>query len=226
MLVVADFHARDALTGAWTRATYRSYDFRNPPDPLHELATSLDGALVELGATGAAAVAVESLHLPAAVAAQLERARYRSSRRRGAHDGNARPSRRSVAVVAASHLADIAQRVVKAEARPGITELELAGLAATAMDVHAGQRLSAILTVSTGAEGTGGGGGVATGRAVKAGDLVLTDVAPWIGGGWSDTANTVSVGPPDARTRKRFDRSSAHCTPASSCACPERFHAM
>jgi Xaa-Pro aminopeptidase len=59
--------------------------------------------------------------------------------------------------------------------------------------------------VSAGAEGTSTGGGVATARVVQAGDLVLTDTSPWIDGAWSDTANAVFVGTPDATTRRRFD---------------------
>jgi Xaa-Pro aminopeptidase len=70
---------------------------------------------------------------------------------------------------------------------------------------EAGRRVPAILTVTTGAEGTATGGGVATGRVVRQGDLVLTDTSPWIDGGWADTANAVFVGTPDPTTRRRFD---------------------
>jgi Xaa-Pro aminopeptidase len=109
------------------------------------------------------------------------------------------------AIRRASRLADIVQQAVKDHAAPGVTEAELAGLAAAAMFREAGRRVPAILTVSTGAEGTAGGGGVATGRVVHSGDLVLTDTSPWLGGAWSDTANAVYVGTPDGKTRRRFD---------------------
>ena len=59
--------------------------------------------------------------------------------------------------------------------------------------------MPAILTVSTGAEATATGGGVATERVVRPGDLVLTDTSPWIDGAWSDTANAVFVGTPTPR---------------------------
>jgi Xaa-Pro dipeptidase len=94
---------------------------------------------------------------------------------------------------------------VKDHAAPGVSEAELAGLAAAAMFREAGRRVPAILTVSAGAEGTATGGGVATARVVRAGDLVLTDTSPWIDGAWSDTANAVFVGKPDTETRRRFD---------------------
>ena len=94
---------------------------------------------------------------------------------------------------------------MKDHAAPGISEAELAGLAAAAMFREAGRRVPGILTVTTGAEATATGGGVATGRIVRSGDLVLTDTSPWIDGGWSDTANAVFVGEPDGPTRDRFD---------------------
>ena len=109
------------------------------------------------------------------------------------------------AIKRACRLADVVQQAVKDHAAPGITESELAGLAAAAMFREAGKRVPGILTVTTGAEATATGGGVATGRVVESGDLVLTDTSPWIDGGWSDTANAVFVGTPDKTTRARFD---------------------
>src|SRR5262249_56642192 len=101
--------------------------------------------------------------------------------------------------------ADVAQQAVKDHARPGISEAELAGLAAAAVHSEAGRRVPCVLTVTAGADATATGGGVATGRVVRSGDLVLTDTSPWIDGAWSDTANAVLVGTPDKVTRDRFD---------------------
>ena len=109
------------------------------------------------------------------------------------------------AVRRACRLADAVQQAVKDHAAPGVSEAELAGLAAAAMFREAGRRVPAILTVSTGADATATGGGVATSRVVQSGDLVLTDTSPWIDGAWSDTANAVFVGTPDRVTRDRFD---------------------
>jgi len=77
--------------------------------------------------------------------------------------------------------------------------------ALAAMFREAGRRVPSILTVTAGAGATATGGGVVTGRLVRQGDLVLTDTSPWIDGAWSDTANAVDVGTPDADTRRRFD---------------------
>src|SRR5262249_24131427 len=109
------------------------------------------------------------------------------------------------AIRRASRLADVVQQTIKDAAEPGVSEAELAGIASTAMFREAGRRVPAILTVSAGAEATSTGGGVATSRTVRKGDLVLTDTSPWVDGAWSDTANTVCVGTPDRETIRRFD---------------------
>ncbi len=108
------------------------------------------------------------------------------------------------AVRRASAIADTIQAEVKARAAPGLSEAELAGLAQAAADREAGRRVPAVLTVTAG-EATGTGGDVAGPRLLAEGDLVLTDTSPWIGGAWSDTANAVVVGEPDAEQRKVFD---------------------
>jgi Xaa-Pro aminopeptidase len=108
------------------------------------------------------------------------------------------------AIRRASRLADVVQQAVKDEARPGLTEAEVAGLAQAAMYREAGRRVPAVLTVTAG-EATGTGGDVAGARELCEGDLVLTDTSPWIGGAWSDTANAVVVGEPNAEQRRIFD---------------------
>jgi Xaa-Pro dipeptidase len=206
VLVVADFHQADVRGRGTHVVTYRSYDFRSPPDPAGELhtalAAALDSAGVDPGPTG-----VEAMSLPHAVAEWLRQA----GRTPVACDG-AIASARQVepapdldAIRRASRLADVVQQAVKDHAVPGVSEAELAGLAAAAMYREAGRRVPAILTVTTGAAASATGGGVATGRVVRSGDLVLTDTSPWIDGAWSDTANAVFVGSPDGETRRRFD---------------------
>jgi Xaa-Pro dipeptidase len=205
VLVVADFHATD-VRGDTHVVTYRSYDFRSPPDPTGELrialAAALDAAGVGPGPTG-----VEAMSLPHAIAEWL-----RQSGRAPVACDAAVASSRCVestpdleAIRRASRLADVVQQAVKDHAAPGVSEAELAGLAAAAMYREAGRRVPAILTVTTGAAASATGGGVATGRVVQSGDLVLTDTSPWIDGAWSDTANAVFVGTPDGETRRRFD---------------------
>jgi Xaa-Pro aminopeptidase len=206
VLVCADFHLPDVRADDIETVTYRSYDFQRAPDPPGELRTTLLAALDESG-IGPGPTGVEAGHLPHAVAAWLSEA----GRAPVACDAAVTTSRRVdstrdlVAIRAACRLADVVQQAVKDLAAPGLSEAELAGLAAGAMNREAGRRVPAILTVTTGAEATATGGGVATARVVEANDLVLTDTSPWIGGAWSDTANAVFVGTPDRETRRRFD---------------------
>jgi Xaa-Pro aminopeptidase len=200
VLVVAGFHAADVRPTEARVVTYRSYDFRRMPEPAVELRaallSALDAAGFVPGATG-----VESRHLPLSVASWLEE----SGRTPVSCDDAVEVTPSLDAIRRACRLADVVQQAVKDHAEPGISEAELAGLASAAMWKEAGKRVPGIVTVTTGAEATSTGGGVATSRLVQPGDLVLTDTSPWIDGGWSDTANAVFVGTPDRVTRERFD---------------------
>jgi Xaa-Pro aminopeptidase len=206
VLVVADFHASDVRADDISTVTYRSYDFTSAPDPAGELRSTLLATLDEAG-IGRGPTGIEADHLPHAVALWLSEA----GREPVAFDGAAASARRVgptpdlAAIRAASRLADVVQQTVKDLASAGLSEAELAGLAAAAMDREAGRRVPAILTVTAGAEATATGGGVATARVVQQNDLVLTDTSPWVDGAWSDTANAVFVGTPDRETRRRFD---------------------
>ena len=199
ILVVADFHAADVRVRGTRVVTYRSYDFRSPPDPAGELRTALVAALddagLDQGRTG-----VEAMNLPHAIAEWL-----REAGRTPVACDSAVVSSRLAPAPALDAIRRACRLAVKDHAAPGASEAELAGLAAAAMVREAGRRVPAILTVTTGAEATATGGGVATARLVQSGDLVLTDTSPWIDGAWSDTANAVFVGTPDGATRRRFD---------------------
>jgi Xaa-Pro dipeptidase len=201
VLVVADFHASDVRLSEARLVTYRSYDFQRRPDPAGELRTALVEALGGAAGFARGSIGVEAGHLPHAVADWLREAGYTPID----CDAGRAVSPGLEAVKRACRLADVVQQAVKVHAVPGISEAELAGLAAAAMFREAGRRVPGILTVTTGAEATSTGGGVATGRVVQSGDLVLTDTSPWIDGAWSDTANAVFVGEPDRPTRDRFD---------------------
>ena len=200
VLVAADFHVPDVRPSDAPLVTYRSYDFQRPPDPAGELhtalLTALDDAQFERGPTG-----VEARHLPYVVAEWLRQ----SGRTPVSCDAAVEVTPDLDAIKRACRLADVVQQAVKDHAEPGLSEAELAGLAAAAMTREAGKRVPGILTVTTGPEATATGGGVATTRVVQSGDLVLADTSPWIDGGWADTANAVFVGTPDKVTRSRFD---------------------
>lgn len=108
------------------------------------------------------------------------------------------------AVRQASHLADTVQIAVKEQARSGLLEVDLVAAAISAMYRRAGRRVPAVLSVTSG-QASGQLGGIAGSRALEPGDLVLVDVSPWFCGAWSDSANTVSVGPPGPTELRMFD---------------------
>jgi Xaa-Pro aminopeptidase len=205
VLVVADFHVGDVRECGARVVTYRSYDFQSPPDPAGELRAALVRVLDEVG-IARSETGVEAMSLPYEIAEWLRQA----GRTPVACDAaiaalRLQPGVELGAIRRACRLADVVQQAVKDLAAPGMSEAELAGLAAAAMFREAGRRVPAILTVTAGAEATATGGGVATERVIQTGDLVLTDTSPWIDGAWSDTANAVYVGTPDRETRRRFD---------------------
>jgi len=198
-LVAPTFYAGRAAASRCPVVVARTHAFvGTPPDAEAELERVLE---VRPGRTG-----VEARALPLRVARLLEA--------QGAElvpvDRLVLEARRRKlpveieAIRRACHLADTVQQAVKDQARAGLTEAEVAGLAQAALYREAGRRVPAVLTVTAG-EATATGGDLAGGRELRTGDLVLTDTSPWIDGAWSDTANAIVLGPPDAEQRRIFD---------------------
>ncbi|HEY1367392.1 MAG TPA: hypothetical protein VGF23_09775 [Gaiellaceae bacterium] len=129
VLVVADFHAGDVRPSEARVVTYRSYDFERAPDPAGELKRALTEAGLAPGRTG-----IEAESLPALVADWLREAGCEPV----ACDRVVEASRliklpvELNAIRYASRLADVVQQAVKDHAAPGVSEAELAGLAAAA----------------------------------------------------------------------------------------------
>lgn len=200
-LLMADFYAAHASETPIDVIAYRSYDFERAPDPTSELLAAIGDVDLDPAPLG-----IESGSLPV-LAADALRARGCDLRDVSARVLESRRTKIAADVEAirrASHLCDVVQQAVKDHTRPGMSEAHIAGLAAAEMHAAAQRRIPAILTV-TGGSATATGGGEATGRLVEPGDLVLTDVSPWIQGAWSDTANAVVAGPPSAEHRRVFD---------------------
>jgi Xaa-Pro aminopeptidase len=101
--------------------------------------------------------------------------------------------------------ADTMQAVVKEQALPGRTELEVAGAALQSSWELVGARHAALLQIASGPVTAALPSGEPSRRAIKRGDVVCLDVAPWVEGYWSDTCNGVVVGEPTARAREVFD---------------------
>jgi Xaa-Pro aminopeptidase len=104
----------------------------------------------------------------------------------------------------AASLADLVQATVKAEARPGISEVMLAELAHAAVCDEVGHRVPSLVTIQAGTA-SAEGFYLPGDRVVEAGDVVLVDAGPWVGGVWGDSANAIVVGTPTAEHRRMFD---------------------
>lgn len=202
VLVVPTFYAGRAEGSPYPVVVARTHAFvGTPPDAVAELERTVAELPLRPVRTG-----VEARSLTLRVA-ELLRARGAEPVPVDAVVLRARRRKLPVEVEAircASRLADVVQQAVKDNARPGVTEAELAGLAQAAMYREAGRRVPAVLTVTAG-EATGTGGDLAGPRELREGDLVLTDTSPWIGGAWSDTANAVAVGEATDEQRRMFD---------------------
>jgi Xaa-Pro aminopeptidase len=108
------------------------------------------------------------------------------------------------AVRSASRIADLIQRTVKERAEAGQSEVELAMIAHAAACTALGHRVPVLLSIDAGVE-SARGSSMPSARTLRKGDLVLTDTSPWVGGAWSDSANTIVLGPPTSAHQRRFD---------------------
>ena len=199
--MVSTFYAGRAAASPYPVVVSRTHAFvGEPPDAVAELERTLAELPLRAARTG-----VESRSLPLRVAEQLvaRGAELVSVDRAVVEARRVKLPVEVEAIRRASRLADVVQETVGRAAQPGLTEAELAGLAAAAMYREAGRRVPAVLTVTAG-EATGTGGDVAGPRELRGGDLVLTDTSPWIGGAWSDSANAVAVGGPTREQRRVF----------------------
>jgi len=106
----------------------------------------------------------------------------------------------------AAALADIGQEAVMKYAKPGLSELELFSLVHRDMEASAGFRVPLMSDLSCGV-GTNSGGGMPTGRIIRAGDPLLSDFQPCLQGYWGDSCNTVIVGTaPTSDQKETFSR--------------------
>lgn len=142
------------------------------------------------------------------------------------HDVRLRKDAEELAAISAAFaLALVGQRAVTEAAVPGVTEIELFGLAHSAAQREAARPLGFVSDLVSGPR-TGRGFGpvnVAGGRRLEEHDVVVADVA--VGSAyWGDTARTTIVGEPDgdvisARTEIQtiLDAVPAQLTPGRAC---------
>lgn len=101
---------------------------------------------------------------------------------------------------------DAGQAVARAEARPGMTELDLWAVTRAAMETAAGSRLPVLADLVSGPR-TAEVGGPPGLRVVEEGDLVLCDLVPRVSGYWGDSCATFALGEPTEEARSAHARS-------------------
>ena len=92
----------------------------------------------------------------------------------------------------AAALCDIGQHAVMQYASVGITELELFAMVRKEIEASAGMRVPIMADLASGPR-TATGGGMPSNRRLAAGDLILCDLTPCLGGYWGDCCNTVAI---------------------------------
>lgn len=93
---------------------------------------------------------------------------------------------------------DSAQLAITAYARPGMSQAEILNLARVTIDAASGATAPAVLeaTYASAKEGWG------EMRDLREGDLLLTDIAPHVGGYWGDSCDTRFIGKPSIEGRR------------------------
>jgi len=86
-----------------------------------------------------------------------------------------------------------------------MTELELFARVRGDMESAAGQRVPMMTDLVSG-ERTAEGGGNPSGRIMKPGNLVLSDLTPCLDGYWGDTCNTIALGKPNSEQGKVYHK--------------------
>lgn len=102
----------------------------------------------------------------------------------------------------ALELCNIGQAEARANAQPGISEIELWAQVRGAMEQAAGGRIPVLADLASGPR-TAETGGAPGPRILTDGVLVICDLVPRLGGYWGDSCATLAVGEPTASARSK-----------------------
>jgi Xaa-Pro aminopeptidase len=195
-LVVSEDEEEGARETGCEVVTYPGFGI-GPLDPVAAAARALGQVLA------ATTVAIDAGSFPAALAADIEWVDIEKelSHLRAVKDPDeVERIREAIAVC------DAGQAAARAEARPGITELDLWAVTRAAMETAAGARLPVLADLVSGPR-TADVGGPPSLRVLEAGDLVLCDLVPRVAGYWGDSCATFALGEPTAEARSAHARS-------------------
>lgn len=189
-LVVSEDEAESAAATGCDVVSYPGFGI-GPIDPVrhaaHVLADVMDGS----------PVAIDAGAFPAALLSDIEWVDVGTelTRARAVKDPD-----EVVAIRRAIAVCDVGQAAARAEAQPGMTELDLWAATRGAMERFAGERLPVLADLVSGPRTADVGGPPGT-RVLEEGDLVLCDLVPRVGGYWGDSCATFALGEPSASAR-------------------------
>ncbi|MGV1046965.1 MAG: M24 family metallopeptidase [Solirubrobacterales bacterium] len=103
---------------------------------------------------------------------------------------------------------DAGQEAAREAGSAGASEIEVLGFARGAMEALAGERLPLLADLLAGCRGRSGGGGPSAHR-LAAGEVVLCDLAPRVGGTWGDSCAAFAVTEADDEARTAHGRVAA-----------------
>jgi len=109
------------------------------------------------------------------------------------------------AIRRATRLCDIGQEAVQKYARPRLSELELFTLVRGEVEALAEKRVPILADLVSGQRAHETGGSPSPKR-IEDGDVIISDLAPWLDGYWADTCNTTVVGEPTSSQKESFQR--------------------
>lgn len=187
VLVVSEDEAEAAAATGCEVAAYPGFGI-GPIDPVAgaagALARTLEGARVAIDAGAFPAALVRDVEW-VDVGDDLARARAVKD------PDEIELLRRAIAVC------DTGQAAARAEAEPGMTELDLWALVRAELERAAGERLPVLADLVSGPRTADIGGPPGT-RVLEEGDLVLCDLVPRVAGYWGDSCATFALGEPAA----------------------------
>ncbi len=206
MIVVASDAEAPALRALGIEvAEYAGYTVAEPLDVAQRMTQALRSVLAASGASRRT-IAVEARAMPEALIAAardtLPGAQWASADDDVAGLRAVKTPAEIVKIRAALALCDAAQAHVRANLRPGMTELDVWASMRAHVESLAGTRLPMLADCVSGLR-TAEIGGPPTARVLQAGDAVLFDFVPRLDGYWGDCCATWFVGEPSAE-RKRM----------------------
>lgn len=173
-----------------------------------ELPAALHRALAQAGLTARDALALEPDALPLSAAAGLGARPTANAGPALALARACKDSHELELIEAAARLVGVGHAALREAARAGATELELWGVARTAVEAAKGRPLHAIVDLMAG-DRTALVGVPPSGAFVAADTPLLFDFAPRHDGWWADSCATFAVGAPSGALRRVHDAACA-----------------